>query len=118
MEVRVRRCRQQVLRVRVLAGFAIVGLLVPNALLITRVVAGAPLFDPYVLTYFVLATGTFLVWVGWDASRSGVTRWWICASAAVLLGVCFALPMYLLMREQSVDGYLSLRAYTRIPGRS
>ena len=42
-----------------------------------------------------------VVWAAWDGPRSGVERWWLVIPASLLVGVCFALPLYLYMRESN-----------------
>jgi hypothetical protein len=45
----------------------------------------------------------FLAWASWDGPRSGVERWWWTLPATFLVGLCFAIPLYLLMRERRVS---------------
>lgn len=53
----------------------------------------------------VIAFLAFVVWVSRDGPRSGVERWWVVIPASLLVGVCFAIPLYLYMRErQAVPG--------------
>jgi hypothetical protein len=42
-----------------------------------------------------------VVWAAWDGPRNGVDRWWVVIPASLLVGVCFALPLYLYMREKA-----------------
>src|SRR4051812_17250575 len=44
----------------------------------------------------------FIVWAAWDGPRSGVRRWWVLIPASLLIGLCFGLPLYLLMRERAL----------------
>ncbi len=43
----------------------------------------------------------FIGWSAWDGPRTGVRRWWVTIPATVLVGLCFAIPLYLLLREQA-----------------
>lgn len=46
-----------------------------------------------------IAFFALVVWTAWDGPRRGVGRWWVVIPASLLVGVCFALPLYLYMRE-------------------
>ena len=48
---------------------------------------------------FIVAVA-FLTWAAWDAPRAGVTSWWVVFPATFLVGACFAVPLYLFMRER------------------
>ncbi|MFR9805273.1 hypothetical protein ACL02T_23755 [Pseudonocardia sp. RS010] len=60
MEACLRRSRQQLVRERVLVGFAAVGQVVPNGLLLVRLVRGEPILNLYGVTCVVLAPTAFL----------------------------------------------------------
>jgi hypothetical protein len=45
----------------------------------------------------------FVSWTAWDGPRSGVRRWWITIPASLLVGLCFAIPLYLLLRERTAQ---------------
>ena len=49
-----------------------------------------------------LAALTFSVWVVRDASHSRVARPWLYIAACFGLGLSFALPLYLVMRERAL----------------
>jgi len=51
----------------------------------------------------VIAFLALVVWASWDGPRSGVDRWWVVIPASLLVGVCFALPLYLYMRERATS---------------
>jgi hypothetical protein len=51
----------------------------------------------------VIAFLALVAWASWDGPRSGVDRWWVVIPASLLVGVCFALPLYLYMREKALD---------------
>jgi hypothetical protein len=53
----------------------------------------------------------FLVWLPGEASRVGIGRWWPFVVAG-LVGLCFALPLFLYFRERRLiarDGMAQLR---------
>jgi hypothetical protein len=49
-----------------------------------------------------IAAATFFVWAAIDGPRSRIKRWWLCIPATLLVGLCFGLPLYLLMRERTL----------------
>ena len=44
----------------------------------------------------------FLVWAQGEAARLGIRRWWLLIPANVLIGLCFALPLFLYQRERAL----------------
>ena len=50
----------------------------------------------------VIAFWAFVIWASWDGPRSGVDRWWVVIPASLLVGICFAIPLYLYMRERAL----------------
>jgi hypothetical protein len=49
-----------------------------------------------------IAALAFFVWAAVDGPRTGIKRWWLCIPATFLVGLCFGLPLYLLMRERAL----------------
>jgi hypothetical protein len=49
---------------------------------------------------FIVAVA-FLTWAAWDGPRAGVTNWWVVFPSTFLVGACFAVPLYLFMRERA-----------------
>lgn len=49
----------------------------------------------------IIAFVAFLTWTVWDGPRSGVRRWWVVFPAGLLVGACFAVPLYLFLRERA-----------------
>jgi hypothetical protein len=45
----------------------------------------------------------FVVWAGPDGRENGVKLWWVTVPAALLVGLCFAIPLYLLLRERALE---------------
>lgn len=97
--------------VRFLFVLTIVGFLVPNAMVIAFLVTDG--LD--VVGYFslwvdsipatqltldlVLVSISFAGWSVVDARRHS-HRWWFVVPATLLVGICFAVPLYLLVRER------------------
>ena|SRR5688572_16438563 len=50
----------------------------------------------------VIAFFALVAWAAWDGPRHGVDRWWVVVPASLLVGVCFALPLYLYLREVEI----------------
>jgi hypothetical protein len=48
----------------------------------------------------VIAALAFFVWAAVEGPRVGIRRWWVCIPATLLVGLCFGLPLFLLMRER------------------
>lgn len=49
-----------------------------------------------------IAAVAFLVWAAVEGPRAQVKRWWVCIPATFLVGLCFGLPLFLLMRERAL----------------
>jgi Terpene cyclase DEP1 len=99
---------------RVLVVLTIVGFIVPNALLgifiadegldvsgyFSLWVDSTP--STQLMLDLVIAALAFLAWVAFDGPRTGVRHWWIAIPATLLVGLCFGLPLYLLMRQRAL----------------
>lgn len=46
---------------------------------------------------------TFLVWSFWESRRLGIRLWWLVVPATMLVGFCFAVPLFLYLREQHMS---------------
>ena len=101
-------------RMKLLLVLTIVGFVVPNVMLAVFFVEHPGDVGLYFESWFetlpaaqlvvdlVIAFVAFTVWAAWDGPRSGVRRWWLVVPASLLVGVCFAVPLYLYMRERAV----------------
>ena len=101
-------------REKLLLFLTIAGFVVPNAMVAVFVADHGVDIGRYLGDWFEtlpsaqlvadlgIAFLAFIVWAAWDGPRSGVRRWWVAIPASLLVGVCFALPLYLLMRERAV----------------
>jgi hypothetical protein len=101
-------------REKLLLLLTVVGFVVPNAMVVVFLIEhGLDLggyFGAWVETLpsaqlTADLTICFLAFAGWtalDGPRAGVQRWWVTIPASLLVGVCFAIPLYLLLRERRV----------------
>jgi hypothetical protein len=101
-------------REKTLLFLTIAGFVVPNAMVAVFVADHGVDIGRYLGDWFEtlpsaqlvadlgIAFLAFVAWAAWDGPRSGVRRWWVAIPASLLVGVCFALPLYLLMRERAV----------------
>lgn len=49
----------------------------------------------------------FALWAAWEGRRLGMRSWWVPIPASLLVGLCFALPLFLLARERALAGQRS-----------
>jgi 2-polyprenyl-6-methoxyphenol hydroxylase-like FAD-dependent oxidoreductase len=49
-----------------------------------------------------VAALAFFVWAAVEGPRAQIRRWWLCIPATLLVGLCFGLPLFLLMRERAL----------------
>lgn len=49
-----------------------------------------------------IAAVTLFAWAAVEGPRAGIKRWWLCIPASFLVGLCFGLPLFLLMRERAL----------------
>lgn len=47
-----------------------------------------------------ISSVVFWVWLAREAPRAGLDRWWPLVVANLLVGLCFALPLFLYLRER------------------
>src|SRR5215470_4720431 len=95
-------------------ALAILGLALPYYFLVSFVVATGPdpgafvkeLFATKISSFFVadllISAVVFLVYLRPEARRYGMARWWIYVVATLLVGLSFAFPLFLYVRESSV----------------
>lgn len=103
------------MRERLLLVIAIAGFVVPNAFVVAFLVDEgfelgsyfslwtASIPSTQLLVDLAIASLAFFVWAAVDGPRTGVDRWWVCVPATLLVGLCFGLPLYLLMRERALN---------------
>jgi hypothetical protein len=102
-------------RRRFLLVATVVGFAVPNAMVVVFFAEHGVDLGRYLDNWFatlpsaqlvadlVICCVAFIGWSAWDGPRSGVRRWWVTIPATALVGVCFAVPLYLLLRERALD---------------
>ncbi|HET8566665.1 MAG TPA: DUF2834 domain-containing protein [Solirubrobacterales bacterium] len=44
----------------------------------------------------------FALWAAWEGKRLEMRSWWVPVPAAIFVGLCFALPLFLLLRERTL----------------
>jgi len=101
-------------RERALLVLTIVGFLVPNTMIALFAVRHGIAFDGYfrhfgdspLATLLALDLSisfvAFALWAAWEGKRLGMRSWWVPIPASLLVGLCFALPLFLLLRERAV----------------
>lgn len=99
-------------RERILLGLAVIGFVVPNAMVIGFLVDNGLDLNEYFGAWFdslpstqltldlVIAFTAFALWAAWDGQRLGMRAWWAPIPASLLVGLCFGVPLYLFMRER------------------
>ena len=102
-------------REKLLLMLAVAGFIVPNVMVAVFIAEHGLDLGLYFESWFdtlpsaqlvvdlVIVFLALLAWASWDGPRNGVDRWWVVIPASLLVGVCFALPLYLYMRERSVS---------------
>lgn len=104
------------MRERLYLGFAAVGLVVPLLLFgfyladngfdiemmfsdaVDNTVALAILCD------ITIACLVFWSWAVEEGPRLGIRRWWLIFPATLLIGLCFAFPLFMYWRERALHG--------------
>lgn len=110
------RCKPASGRSWFYAVVAAIGLIVPNVMLAIYFSRPGSSTSQYFRDWFgsvpasqialdlLIAGIAFLVWSRWEARRIGITLWWVVVPATFLVGFCFAVPLFLFMREQHTIG--------------
>lgn len=101
-------------RERALLALAVVGFLVPNAMVIAFLIEHGldvgGYFNGWVESLpaaqlaadLAIAFLAFALWAAWEGRRIGMRTWWLPIPASLLVGLCFAVPLFLLLREGAV----------------
>jgi Terpene cyclase DEP1 len=102
-------------RERTLLAFTIVGFVVPNTMVALFSVRHGLSLDGYFrhwgeslpATQLALDVGiafvAFALWAAWEGKRLEMRSWWVPVPASLLVGLCFAVPLFLLLRERAVN---------------
>ena len=101
-------------RERALLALTVVGFLVPNTMVIAFFVDHGVDLGGYLSEWFeslpaaqlvadlVIAAVAFVLWAAWEGRRIGMRAWWVPIPASLLVGLCFALPLFLFLRERAL----------------
>jgi len=101
-------------RAQLLLVLAVAGFVVPNVMVGVFIADHGVDLGLYLESWFdtlpssqlvvdlVIVFLAFTAWAAWDGPRTGVDRWWVVVPASMLVGVCFAVPLYLFMRERAI----------------
>jgi hypothetical protein len=99
---------------RLLLVLTVVGFVVPNVCLVIFFAAEGFDLSGYfslwtastpstqLLLDLFIAALAFFVWATVEGPRAQIRRWWVCIPATLLVGLCFGLPLFLLMRERAL----------------
>lgn len=102
-------------RERVLLGLAVLGFLVPNAMVAVFFVEHGVDVSAYFSEWaeslpaaqlaadLVIAFVAFALWAAWEGRRIGMSGWWVALPASMLVGLCFGLPLFLFLRERRLS---------------
>lgn len=101
-------------RERILLALTVVGFLVPNTMVAVFFIDHGVDVSGYfgrwldslpaaqLAADLGIAFLAFALWAAWEGRRIGMRTWWVPVPASLLVGLCFALPLFLLLREQAV----------------
>jgi hypothetical protein len=45
----------------------------------------------------------FCIWAAWEGRRLGMRSWWMPVPASLGIGLCFALPLFLFLRDRHLS---------------
>lgn len=102
-------------RERTLLALTIVGFVVPNTMVMLFAARHGLTFDGYFRPWFGslpaaqlaldlgIAFVAFALWAAWEGRRLGMRLWWLPVPATLLVGLCFAVPLFLLLRERVIQ---------------
>jgi hypothetical protein len=101
-------------RERTLLALTIVGFVVPNMMIALFGVRHGLTFDGYFRHWgeslpatqlaldVSIAFVAFALWAAWEGQRLRMRSWWAPVPASLLVGLCFAVPLFLLLREHAI----------------
>jgi hypothetical protein len=101
-------------RERTLLALAIVGFVVPNTMIALYAGRHSLSLDGYFQHWgeslpatqlaldVSIAFVAFALWSVWEGRRLRMRLWWIAIPTSLLVGLCFGLPLFLLLRERAV----------------
>jgi membrane protease YdiL (CAAX protease family) len=101
-------------RERALLVLTIIGFLVPNTMVAIFFIEHGLDFSAYLNDWIQTLPAAqliadlgivflaFTLWSGWEARRIGMHSWWVTIPASLLVGVCFGVPLFFLLRERAI----------------
>jgi membrane protease YdiL (CAAX protease family) len=101
-------------RERALLVLTIVGFLVPNTMVAIFFIDHGLDFSAYLSDWVQTLPAAqliadlgiiflaFALWAAWEGKRLEMRSWWVPIPASLLVGLCFALPLFLLLRERAL----------------
>ena len=112
MRARLRRSRSDERRQTLFGTLAAVGFAVPVVSSVVQVLVSGTSVEAYAQVWFsgfalrsvgeaALGAAVLGAWTWWDGPRSGVRGWWLTIPATLVVGLTFALPLYLYLRERT-----------------
>lgn len=103
-------------RERILLTLTIVGFIVPNTIVALYAARhGLLSFDGYFRGWgeslpaaqlaldVTIAFVAFALWAAWEGRRLKMRSWWVPVPASLLVGLCFGVPLFLLLRERAIQ---------------
>ena len=95
-------------RERTLLALAIVGFVVPNTMVALFAARHGLTFDGYFRSWSEslpatqLALDVGIAFAAWEGRRLGMRSWWVPVPASLLVALCFAVPLFLLLRDRAL----------------
>lgn len=101
-------------RERILLALATLGFVVPTAMVAMFAARHGLTVEGYLrhwgeslpATQLAIDLGisfvAFALWAAWEGRRLGMRSWWVPVPASFLVGLCFAIPLFLLLRERAL----------------
>jgi uncharacterized protein DUF2834 len=104
-------------RERALLGLTIVGFVVPHAMglaLVPFIIERGLDVSGFLTVFFetrrsaqlaadvIIAFVPFALWAAWEGRRIGMSTWWLPIPASAVVAFCFAVPLFLLLRERAL----------------
>lgn len=97
-----------------LLALTVVGFLVPNTMIAVFTAEHGFAPNTYLDAWFAslpaaqlavdisIAFLAFALWAAWEGRRLRMRSWWVPVPASLLVGLCFALPLFLFLRERKL----------------
>jgi len=98
-----------------LLALTIIGFVVPNTMIVLFAVRHGFSLDGYFQPWggslpaaqlvldLSIAFVAFTLWAAWEGRRLRMRSWWLPVPASLLVGLCFAVPLFLLLRERAIQ---------------